>query len=125
MNIRLALPVVGIVLLFSSFGLPRPASKQKQASRPPTIILILIDDMGAADVGCYRPSSLANQLPPTPNIDRLATEGIKFTNYYSAAPICSPSRVGLLTGNVPGKWRITSFLAERKHNRTCASRTVV
>lgn len=119
MNIRLVLPILGLVVLFSSFGLPIPAAKQKQSNRPPNIILILIDDMGAADVGCYRPASLANQLPPTPNIDRLAAEGIKFTNYYSAAPICSPSRVGLLTGNVPGKWRITSFLAERKHNRTC------
>ncbi|GAB3950512.1 sulfatase-like hydrolase/transferase [Spirosoma harenae] len=119
MTIRLVLPIVALALLFSSFGPSVPLSRQKQTNRPPNIILILIDDMGSADVGCYRPASLANQLPPTPNIDRMAAEGIKFTNYYSAAPICSPSRVGLLTGNVPGKWRITSFLAERKHNRTC------
>ncbi|GAB4048527.1 sulfatase-like hydrolase/transferase [Spirosoma litoris] len=119
MTIRLVLPIIGIVLLFSSFGPSRPTTTQKQTNRPPNIILILIDDMGSADVGCYRPNNSASQLPPTPNIDRLAAEGIKFTNYYSAAPICSPSRVGLLTGNVPGKWRITSFLAERKHNRTC------
>jgi arylsulfatase A-like enzyme len=119
MNIRLTLPALGIALLFSSFGTSIPTARQQQTNRPPNIILILIDDMGSADVGCYRPTGLANQLPPTPNIDRLAAEGIKFTNYYSAAPICSPSRVGLMTGNVPGKWRITSFLAERKHNRTC------
>ncbi|GAB4009260.1 sulfatase-like hydrolase/transferase [Spirosoma migulaei] len=119
MTIRLVLPILGIGLLFNSFGPSIPLTKQKQTNRPPNIILILIDDMGSADVGCYRPSNSVNQLPPTPNIDRLAADGIKFTNYYSAAPICSPSRVGLLTGNVPGKWRITSFLAERKHNRTC------
>ena len=121
MHIRLALWALAVVLLLSSFGALQPKfdAKPKQPNRLPNIILILIDDMGLADVGCYRPSSAANQLPPTPNIDRLASEGIKFTNYYSAAPICSPSRVGLTTGNVPGKWRITSFLADRKHNRTC------
>jgi arylsulfatase A-like enzyme len=75
--------------------------------------------MGIGDVGCYRSSPTAGQLPPTPNIDQLATEGTRFTNYYSAAPICSPSRVGLLTGNAPGKWQITSFLADKKHNRAC------
>ncbi|GAB3995009.1 sulfatase-like hydrolase/transferase [Spirosoma daeguense] len=119
MNFRLALSVIGIAILLCGFGHSTPPYKQQQAKRPPNIILILIDDMGSADVGCYRPANSANQLPPTPNIDRLAAEGIKFTNYYSAAPICSPSRVGLTTGNVPGKWRITSFLADRKHNRTC------
>lgn len=108
-----------MVLLLSGFGTSTQFLEHKQTNRPPHIILILIDDMGSADIGCYRSAGSANQLPPTPNIDRLATEGIQFTNYYSAAPICSPSRVGLMTGNVPGKWRITSFLADRKHNRTC------
>lgn len=119
MKIRLTLSVVGIALLFGSFRNVPPTAKQTQTNRSPNIILILIDDMGSADVGCYRSADSANGLPPTPHIDRLATEGIKFTNYYSAAPICSPSRVGLMTGSVPGKWRITSFLADRKHNRTC------
>ena len=124
MNSRLALPTFAflpfaIVSLFSGFETPLPTAKPKQTNRPPNIILILVDDMGSADVGCYRPKNSANQLPPTPHIDRLAVEGIQFTNYYSAAPICSPSRVGLITGNQPGKWRITSFLAERQHNRNC------
>ncbi|QKZ11333.1 sulfatase [Spirosoma sp. KUDC1026] len=121
MNRRLALLVVsvGVLALLSSFWMPKPALVPKQTNRQPNIILILIDDMGIGDVGCYRSSPTAGQLPPTPNIDQLATEGTRFTNYYSAAPICSPSRVGLLTGNVPGKWQITSFLADKKHNRTC------
>ena len=119
MRIRSICSLVGLALLFGSFRNPLPTPKPKQASRLPNIILILIDDMGSADVGCYRAGRVANLLPPTPNIDRLAAEGIQFTNYYSAAPICSPSRVGLMTGNVPGRWRITSFLADRKHNRTC------
>ena len=70
--------------------------------------------MGFADVSCYNGTQV-----PTPNIDRLAAEGIKFTSYYSAAPICSPSRVGLLTGMMPGRWNFNSFLDTRKHNRTC------
>ncbi len=112
--------------LAMAFTMPSTVRNVKplKANRPPNIILVLIDDMGIGDVGCYRPDTAGfakagPQLPPTPNIDRLAAEGIRFTNYYSAAPICSPSRVGLTTGTVPGKWRITSFLAERKHNRTC------
>ena len=80
----------------------------------PNIILVLIDDMGIGDVGCY-----GGQFVPTPNIDRLAAEGIRFTNYYSGAPICSPSRVALTTGELPGKWNITSFLSDRAHNRAC------
>jgi arylsulfatase A-like enzyme len=80
----------------------------------PNIILILTDDMGIGDIGCY-----GGKLTPTPNIDRLATEGIQFTQYYSASPISSPSRTGLLTGMYPSKWNITSYLQTRKGNREC------
>lgn len=108
--------------LFPLVPSPQPDTSIRlttQASRPPNIILILIDDMGYADVGCYRSAGAGGNLPPTPNIDRLAAEGIKFTNYYSGAPICSPSRVALTTGMAPGNWNITSYLDNRKHNRTC------
>lgn len=99
-------------------GVPDPISAPV---RQPNIILVLVDDMGFADVGCYRnrTGATTGNLVPTPNIDRLAAEGIKFTNYYSAAPICSPSRVALTTGMTSGKWNITSYLDNRKHNRTC------
>ena len=53
----------------------------------PNIIFILTDDMGYGDLGCY-----GGKFAPTPNIDRLAREGIRFKQYYSASPICSPSR---------------------------------
>ena len=66
--------------------------------------------------------SCFNGTYPTPNIDKLATEGRRFTSYYSAAPICSPSRVGFLTGMHPAKWNITSFLQTRKGNRDCEQR---
>ncbi|WP_243900408.1 sulfatase-like hydrolase/transferase [Hymenobacter defluvii] len=113
-QMNLLILVVGL-LLGSCTSNPRSEVKQKAISaRRPNIILLLVDDMGFADVGCY-----GGTFVPTPNIDRLAAEGIKFTQYYSAAPICSPSRVGLTTGSAPGKFNITSFLDTRRHNRQC------
>jgi arylsulfatase A-like enzyme len=82
--------------------------------RRPNVVFILADDLGAGDIGCYGGTRAA-----TPNIDRLAKEGTRFTQYFSASPICSPSRAGLITGQWPGRWRITSFLQTRKGNREC------
>src|SRR5690348_14481148 len=76
----------------------------------PNIIVILTDDMGYSDLSC-------NGGPySTPNIDQLANEGTRFTHYYSAAPICSPSRVAILTGMEPSKWNITTFEQTMKGN---------
>jgi arylsulfatase A len=62
----------------------------------PNIIFLFIDDQGYYDLGCYGATEVE-----TPNIDQMAAEGIRFTDYYAAAPICSPSRAGLLTGCYP------------------------
>ena len=78
----------------------------------PNIIFILVDDMGFGDLGCY-----GGTIEPTPNIDRMAAQGIRFTQYYSASPISSPSRTGLLTGIHPAMWHMTSFLQTREGNR--------
>src|SRR5690349_5124734 len=80
----------------------------------PHILFILSDDMGYGDIGCY-----GGQFAPTPNLDRLAREGTRFTQYYSAAPICSAARTGLTTGMFPARWNITSFLQTRAGNREC------
>lgn len=88
-------------------------SAAESPSRP-HIVFILTDDMGAGDLGCY-----GGTVAPTPNIDRLAREGRRFTQYYSASPICSPSRGGLITGQFPARWRITSYLQTRAGNRAC------
>lgn len=85
-----------------------------QAERWPHIIVILADDMGLGDVGCYGGTQV-----PTPRIDGLAKEGTRFTQYYSAAPICSPSRAGIITGMYPARWRITSFLQTKAGNAGC------
>ena len=68
--------------------------------------------MGYSDVGCF-----GGNFVPTPNIDRLAKSGMKLTHYYSAAPICSPSRTGLLTGMYPARWNFSTYLDNKKHNR--------
>lgn len=79
---------------------------------PPNIIVILTDDMGYGDIGTF-----GGKFIPTPNIDRMAEEGLKFNQYYSASPISSPSRCGLITGMYPGKWHINSYLQDKAGNK--------
>ena len=85
---------------------------EHRADTRPNIIFILTDDMGYSDVGCY-----GGKFVPTPNIDRMAREGIRFTQFYVASPVCSPSRTACLTGMCPGRWRITNYLQSRAGNR--------
>ena len=66
-----------------------------QSAKPPNIVLILADDLGYGDLGCYG-SPIA-----TPNFDRMAHEGKRLTHFYSASPVCSPSRAALMTGRYP------------------------
>lgn len=81
------------------------------APHRPNVVFILIDDMGYGDLGCYDANAAK-----TPRIDQLAREGIRFTQYYSNAPICSPSRCALLTGQYPQRWGITSYIDNRRMN---------
>lgn len=72
-----------------------PTSLKAAYSRPPNILLILADDLGYGDIGCY------GGRVKTPNLDKLAAQGVRMTSCYSAANVCSPSRAGLLTGRYP------------------------
>ena len=78
----------------------------------PNIVVVFIDDMGWGDFSCF-----GNEDAQTPNIDRLAEEGIRFEQFYVNSPICSPSRTAISTGQYPQRWRITSFLAHRDMNQ--------
>ncbi|PHN07185.1 sulfatase-like hydrolase/transferase [Flavilitoribacter nigricans] len=84
---------------------------RNDADRQPNVILIFIDDMGWADLSCF-----GNTDAQTPNIDRLAAEGICFDQFYVNSPICSPSRVAISTGTYPQRWNITSYLDRRERN---------
>ncbi|MDF1657325.1 MAG: sulfatase-like hydrolase/transferase [Verrucomicrobiales bacterium] len=87
-------------------------SLSRAAEKRPNIITVFIDDMGYSDLSVFGGNRVE-----TEHIDRLAAEGIKFTNFYVNSPICSPSRTALTTGQYPQRWRITSFLNNRKSNR--------
>ncbi len=75
------------------------AALAQAAGKKPNIVLILADDLGYGDLGCYGATDTA-----TPNIDALAAAGIRFTDAYSCAPLCSPARAGMLTGRCPQRF---------------------
>ncbi|MBT4225941.1 MAG: sulfatase-like hydrolase/transferase [Verrucomicrobia bacterium] len=77
----------------------------------PNIVLVFIDDMGWGDFSCF-----GNKAARTPNIDRMAKEGVRFEQFYVNSPICSPSRTAISTGQYPQRWKITSYLSNRNHN---------
>jgi len=81
----------------------------KKAKAKPNIIFILADDLGWAELGCY-----GNDFNETPNLDRLARQGIRFTQAYAAAPVCSPYRAAFLTGQYPARVGITDYLRPRE-----------
>jgi len=91
-------------LLIASAGLHASPAKEK-----PNIVFILVDDLGWADLGCY-----GSSFYETPNLDRLAKEGMRFTDAYAAAPVCSPTRASILTGKYPARLGITDWLPGRK-----------
>jgi arylsulfatase A len=79
----------------------KPQGEKGIEAEMPNIVFIFADDLGYGDLGCFGATDIA-----TPNIDRIAAEGIKFTSFMSASPVCSPSRAGLLTGRMPQRMGI-------------------
>jgi arylsulfatase A-like enzyme len=90
-----------------------PSVRSDTEARP-HVVIVFVDDFGWGDPSCY-----GNTLGTTPRIDRMAAEGVRFTQGQVAAPICSPSRCGLITGQFPARWRITSYLQTKAGNRAC------
>ena len=79
------------------------------SSERPNIILIMIDDLGWMDLHCQ-----GNERLDTPNIDRLASQGMRFTDAYAAAPVCSPTRAAIMTGQSPARLGITNHIPDRE-----------
>ena len=93
-------------------AVPRDTPARSAPSKP-NVLLILVDDLGYGDPGCFNPESKI----PTPSIDRLAREGMRFTDAHAAGAVCHPSRYGLLTGQYPfrtntGLWEKQPVIAE-------------
>ncbi|MBJ6369142.1 sulfatase family protein [Snuella sedimenti] len=81
-------------------------TKQKQeVDKPTNFVIVFVDDMGYGDIGCYGATGFT-----TPNLDRMAAEGMRFTNFYAAQPVCSASRAGILTGCYPNRIGISGAL---------------
>jgi arylsulfatase A-like enzyme len=102
-----------LALLVACAAFPTRAAETQH----PNIILILTDDMGYGDPTCYGGVGV-----PTPNIDSIAREGIRFTQYYSGAPVCSPSRAAILSGQFPGRHGLNTYLQTREGNRNADQR---
>lgn len=109
----------GVARADNDAALPRAKENISPPARPPerpgtgkpNIVFILTDDMGIGDLGCF-----GGTFATTPNLDRLASEGLRLTQFYVASPICSPSRVACTTGMFPSRWNINSYLQSRKGN---------
>jgi arylsulfatase A len=84
------------VLAIAMLLMAAPAAARPAPQRPPNIVIILADDLGYGDIGVYGQKTIR-----TPHIDRLARQGIRLTDYYSASNLCTPARAGLLTGRYP------------------------
>ncbi len=100
---RFAIFTFLLLIHFQSFCLSE--KKKSESGQLPNFVIVFIDDMGYGDAGCYGATGYT-----TPNIDKLAAEGMRFTNFYSAQPVCSASRAGLLTGCYPNRIGISGAL---------------
>ena len=91
-----------IVLLLISTAC---ASDQTQSDKPPNVVIMFVDDLGYADIGAF-----GDPPYPTPHLDRMAEEGVRFTSFYVSQPVCSASRASLLTGNYANRIGIHNAL---------------
>jgi len=97
-----------ILYLIVSFGIVSCSSiKKDEKNTMPNIVLILADDLGYGDLTCYNKDSKI----PTPNIDELASNGLRFTDAHSPSAVCTPTRYGILTGRYCWRTRLKSGVA--------------
>jgi len=106
------LPAGAICLGAGSLMRSALAAWPEAAAPPLNFVFILIDDMGWRDAGCY-----GSTFYETPNIDRLAAEGMRFTDAYAACPVCSPTRASIVTGKYPARLKLTEWIGGDKNGK--------
>src|SRR5262249_8765237 len=115
MTARTACLLIGAV-----WALSLGRSAAEDGARPPNVVIIFADDQGYGDLGCYGAGEFE-----TPNLDRMATEGVRFTDFYVAQPVCSASRAALLTGCYPNRIGILRALGPaNKHGISANEKTL-
>lgn len=82
-----------------------PLAPGRETKRPPNFVFVLVDDLGWTDLGCY-----GSSFYDTPNLDRLAATGMRFTDGYAACPVCSPTRASIMTGKYPARLNVTDWI---------------
>lgn len=100
-----------LVLVLGSAGIGASGSEALPRQRP-NIVLFLVDDLGWADTGAY-----GSTFYLTPHTDRLAAEGVRFTRFYSASPVCSPTRASIMTGKHPARLHLTNWIGGEARGR--------
>src|SRR5690348_3185651 len=94
--------------IFCTFFLVCSSASGQPAASHPNVLLIVSDDQGSIDLNCYGATDLA-----TPNLDSLATRGVRFTQFYAASCVCSPARASILTGRYPQRAQLPGMAPSR------------
>ena len=89
------------------------ACAQESVDPAINVVMVVIDDMGWIDSGAY-----GSEFYETPNIDRLASQGARFTQFYTASPVCSPTRASLMTGKHPARLHLTNWIGGEQKPRS-------
>lgn len=120
MNRRQFLKSLG--LAFTSIAFPGCSTwlRQRRRDTRPNFVFILIDDLGYTDLGCY-----GSTFYETPNIDKLARQGMRFTNAYAACPVCSPTRASILSGKYPARLHLTDWIPGLQSIDEASSRKLI
>ncbi|MCU0914128.1 MAG: sulfatase-like hydrolase/transferase [Planctomycetes bacterium] len=100
-----AVTALGLGGMAKAAGLGDGETRKKPRGRP-NFVFFLVDDLGRQDLGCY-----GSTFYETPNLDRLAAQGMRFTSAYAACPVCSPTRASIMTGKYPARIRLTNYIA--------------
>ena len=96
---------IAVIMKFLLLLIPLLLIQSAPAAKPLNVIVLIVDDLGQTDLGCY-----GSKFYETPNIDRLAKDSVKFTQAYSACTVCSPTRASLLTGKYPARLHLTDWI---------------